>query len=275
MDTLLKVLLYLEYRVSPSSSISIKLNDANLHSRYLVLRDWAWELKSQQWQHGQSLPTSSYRHSNLFSHSTSSTPARPPSERWSHMLHSITCLRCLLWSLTWTWHPAKAAPRGVQTISQHFVVKRTHNMCTPGGSGAKRAAPECLVTHLRNTAFVWSGIIAYNQEPLWTEQGGDAAFGVYVLLVVYCLLLLQLQSVKVFGWKLAPNPRLWFSAPENSGLLPLCWDFWVSPPQDKMEDVTDRPLRSNASIAQEKAGLEGKAMDVPTLTYGRELWVII
>lgn len=73
------------------------------------------------WQHPQTTTTTCFL--------TSLLPSSP-SEWWSHTLHSINCLHCSLWSLTWTWHPAKAAPCGVLTIIRHFVVERTHNVCT-------------------------------------------------------------------------------------------------------------------------------------------------
>lgn len=94
---------------------------------------------------------------NLFSHITSHPPS--PSEWWSHMLHSINCPRCSLWSLTWIWNPTKTGPPGLLTISRHFVVERTRKMCAPCESPVQQAA------------HVWS-LIWTTQRKCWPVSVG-------------------------------------------------------------------------------------------------------
>lgn len=105
----------------------------NIHRQYLINAS-RWEsfaVTSAELKGNGSLTTPlsfcQHLHSTTTSFLTSLLPYSP-TEQWSHRLHSINCLHYLLWSLTCTRHPARAAPCGVLTIIRHFVVKRTHNV---------------------------------------------------------------------------------------------------------------------------------------------------
>lgn len=105
------------------------------------------------------------------------------SEWWSHMLHSINCLHCSLWSLTWTLHPAKAAPCGVLTISQHFVAARTHNTCARCETPIYQAVHHVWTFRLQTTLR----LELWRTDSMCNALTVRCTFG----MVLYCLLALK------------------------------------------------------------------------------------
>lgn len=133
----------------------------NIHRQYLINAS-RWEsfaVTSAELKGNGSLTTPlsfcQYLHSTTTSFLTS-LPPYSPTEQWSHRLHSINCLHYLLWSLTCTRRPARAAPCGVLTIIRHFVVKRTHNLCTMWIAYTTGCA-SCLITDPKIQCKCWPG----------------------------------------------------------------------------------------------------------------------